>query len=165
MRPPHLFAATLLALAAATPAAAQVAVPTPPPATGPATPSRIDTPVPQVDVQTLSPTDQKRREALYGQGWQYRMAPLDPGASAGVPINPGVDVDPADLSQLDRRLKSDEIIMTAMRDSELARENAAIASIEPGLPYQRVRREFPDILGFINFPDFAREMEWFRERF
>ena len=165
MRPSHLLAATLLTLAAAAPAAAQVAVPTPPPATGPATPSRIDTPVPQVDVQTLSPTDQKRREALYGQGWQYRMAPISPGASADVPINPGVDVQPADLANLDRRLKADEIIMTAMRDSELARENAAIASIEPGLPYKRVAREMPDILRFINFPDFAREAEWLRERF
>ncbi len=82
-----------------------------------------------------------------------------------MPINPAVDVQPADLANLDQRLKADEIILTAMRDSELARENAVIASIEPGLPYERVRREVPDIFGFLNFPDFRREVEWVKERF
>jgi hypothetical protein len=160
MRPVRLLAPALcvLTLATALPVMAQVAVDVP-------TPSTITTPVPPADPRSLSPLEQKRREALYGTGWQYRMAPISPGANAGVPINPGVDVAPADLSHLDARLKSDEIIMTAMRDSELSRENAVVASIEPGLAYQRVHREMPDIGRFINFPDFSRELDWFKRRF
>src|SRR3569623_841333 len=160
MRPARLFAPGLAALtlaAGAAPAAAQAA--------DAPTPSRITTPVPPADPRTLTPTEQKRREALYGTGWQYRMAPISPGAAAGVPINPGVEVAPADLTNLEGRLKSDEIIMTAMRDSELSRENAVIASIEPGLPYRPVHREMPDIGRFINFPDFSREIDWFKRRF
>jgi hypothetical protein len=156
MRPSHLIVPGLLAMALAGPVAAQTAA---------GRPVVITTPVPQADPRTLSPTDQRRRDALYGQGWQYRMAPISPGANADVPINPGVDVAPADLTRLDTRLKADEIIMTSMRDSELSRENAVIASIEPALPYNRVRREMPDIFGFLNFPDFSREAEWFKRRF
>ena len=162
MRPALFLACGLTALA--TTAAAQ----TPyqgPGAPDPAVPAQITTPVPQVDPTTLTPTQQRRLEALYGQGWQYRMAPISPGANAGVPINPAVDVEPADLANLDRRLKADEIIMTAMRDSELARENAVIASIEPGLAYEHPRRQVPDIGRFLNFPDFKREIEWIKERF
>jgi hypothetical protein len=161
MRPARLFVPGLAAAtlaAAAVPAMAQVAADAP-------VPSQITTPVPPADPRTLTPTEQKRREALYGTGWQYRMAPISPGANAGTPINPGVEVAPADLSHLDARLKSDEIIMTAMRDSELSRENAVIAAIEPGLPYRTVHREMPDIGRFINFPDFRREIDWFKRRF
>lgn len=161
MRPARLFVPALAVLtlaAAAAPAAAQVAVPTPPPGS-------ITTPVPNADPRNMTSTEQKRREALYGTGWQYRMAPIAPGANVTTPINPGVEVLPADLSNLDSRLKSDEIIMTSMRDSELARENAVIASIEPGLPYTRPHRQMPDIAGIINFPDFSREIDWFKRRF
>lgn len=160
-----LFAACgLLALAGAA-HAAQTPYTPPPARSEPAVPTQITTPVPRVDPSTLTPTQQRRLEALYGQGWQYRMAPLAPGAAANVPINPGVDVQPADLANLDARLKADEIIVTAMRDSELARENAIIAAIEPALPYQRVRREVPNVLGVLNFPDFQREIDWFKHRF
>ena len=162
MRPALYLACALSGLAAS--AVAQTPDQAPAPVATP-TQSEITTPVPRIDPNTLTPSQQRRLEALYGQGWQYRMAPISPGARADVPINPAVDVQPADLANLESRLKADEIIMTAMRDSELARENGVIASIEPALPYYRPRREVPDIFGFLNFPDFQRELEWFRERF
>jgi hypothetical protein len=164
MRPALFLACGFAALATAAAAQTPYRAPAPAQIETP-TQSEITTPVPHVDPNSLTTTQQRRLEALYGQGWQYRMAPISPGANAGVPINPGVEVAPADLGNLDARLKADEIILTAMRDSELARENAVIASVEPGLPYQRVRREVPDILGFLNFPDFHREIEWVKERF
>ena len=164
MRSALFLACGVLALASAAAAQTPYQAPAPAPAE-PAVPSQITTPVPHVDPNTLTDTQQRRLEALYGQGWQYRMAPVAPGANVGIPINPALEVQPADLANLDQRLKSDEIIMTAMRDSELARENAVVASVEPGLAYQLARREIPDIFGFLNFPDFQRELEWFRERF
>jgi hypothetical protein len=166
MRPALYLACALSAVAGA--AAAQTAYQAPAPVATPTptpTQSEITTPVPRVDPNALTPTQQRRLEALYGQGWQYRMAPISPGQNADVPINPAQDVQPADLANLDRRLKADEIIMTAMRDSELARENAVIASIEPGLPYTRPRRQTPNFVNFLNFPDFKREIDWFKERF
>jgi hypothetical protein len=164
MRPALFLACALSALATAASAQTSYQAPAPAPVPTP-TQAQITTPVPRVDPNTLTPTQQRRLEALYGTGWQYRMAPISPGAHAGVPINPAVEIEPADLAHLDRRLKADEIILTAMRDSELARENAVIASIEPGLPYYLPRRQVPDIAGFLNFPDFKREIEWFKERF
>ena len=164
MRPALYLACAASALAASAAAQTPYQAPAPAPVETP-TQSEITTPVPRVDPNALTPTQQRRLEALYGTGWQYRMAPISPGQHADVPINPAVEIEPADLANLDRRLKADEIIMTAMRDSELARENAVIASVEPALPYALPRRQVPDIGGFLNFPDFKREIEWFKERF
>jgi hypothetical protein len=114
----------LAALAAAAPALAQ----TPPrQPTGP-TPEQVQA------VQGLSPSEQARREALFGPGWQYRVAPPDPSDRIR-------DPSPEDLSNIDLRLRADEVSMTRLRDSELARENAVVFATEPALPYEFERRK------------------------
>lgn len=85
-------------------------------------------------VQGLTPSEQARREALYGPGWQYRTAPPEPGDRARDPR-------PEDLSNIDLRLRTDEVTMTRLRDAELARENAVVFSIEPALPYEWEREK------------------------
>src|SRR5687768_11068554 len=115
MRPALYLACALSALATAAAAQTPDQAPAPGPVATP-TQSEITTPVPRVDPNTLTPTQQRRLEALYGTGWQYRMAPISPGPHADVPINPAQEVGPADLANLESRLKADEIIMTGMRD-------------------------------------------------
>ncbi|HEX8233254.1 MAG TPA: hypothetical protein VF559_07920 [Caulobacteraceae bacterium] len=107
-----------------TPAAAQTT----------AAPPRGPTPEQVQAVQGLTPSEQARREALYGPGWQYRVAPPDP-------TDRNRDPQPEDLSNIDLRLRTDEISMTRLRDAELARENAVVFSIEPALPYDWEREK------------------------
>ena len=85
---PILFSLAVLAAAAGAARAAAAAQAVPPSAAG-----------------GLTETEQRRMEALYGAGWQYRTA---------VPPRGSLSNDPpaADLSQLDGRIKSDDAIIT-----------------------------------------------------
>jgi hypothetical protein len=166
MRPTLIALVALSATALGAPALAQDQATALAPATG-GQPSESDirTHVPTVDLRSLSPTDIARRNALYGPGWQYRMAPISPGLNSNVPINPGVGVSPADLSNLDQRIKADEVVMTRMRDAELAREDAQIAAIRPALPWVWEGRQTPGFLQHVNLPDFSSPFRWVRNRF
>jgi hypothetical protein len=68
-----------------------------------------------------------------GQGWQYRIAPPDAAAIAAIDISR--DPAPADLSDLDQRIRLDEARLTNLRDAELMRENAVVFAVDPALPY------------------------------
>lgn len=164
MRPTLFALVGLGALALCAPALAQA------PARGPQAVAPITTDVPTVDVRTLSPSDIARRNALYGPGWQYRMSPISPGSNAAIPINPGVGVVPTDLSNLDQRIKLDEVVMSRMRDAELAREDAQIAAVRPALTWVWEGRQTPGFLHYIKVPDFhlpdpAAPFRWVRNRF
>jgi hypothetical protein len=186
---PYLFAASILAAVAAT-AAARAQSPQPAPdrapveASSPTTPAPSHAPgqpnandmatsVPTVDVRTLSPSDIQRRNALYGEGWQYRMAPISPGPNSGTPINPEVEVAPTDLTNLDQRIKSDEVTASGLRDTELAREDGVIAAVEPALPWYWRGRQWPHFLRRVSLadfprvrlPDFRPAADWVRNRF
>lgn len=111
-------------------------------------------------VQGLTPSEQARREALYGPDWQYRVAPPDPADRTRDPM-------PEDLSNIDLRLRTDEITMTRMRDAELARENAVIFAVEPALPYgfERKKVKLAFVRGFHPFRAARRGLMWIPERF
>ncbi len=76
------------------------------------------------------------------------QAPPPPSADiAPAPLAPALLTDPAEdtrlaqesrarLADLDARLETDEVIMTGLRDRELAAENIRIRAIKPALPFR-----------------------------
>ncbi len=72
-----------------------------------------------------------------------KMAPSPADSSAApLPGAPDMEADAklaaentARLAQLDARIESDEVILTSLRDRELAAENARIKAIKPALPF------------------------------
>ena len=85
----------------------------------------------------------RRRNALMGEGWQFRTAPVD---RATIAVMNAADGSPAaDLSNLDLRIRTDEVRLTRLRDAALARGNARIFAVEPALTYGWERRKVFDV--------------------
>ncbi|MGZ8364000.1 MAG: hypothetical protein ACXW3D_08790 [Caulobacteraceae bacterium] len=129
-------AASIAACAIGSPALAQTPVGVPTARGGP-------TPPISARPGLLTDSEMKRRNALMGEGWQYRVAPPDAATLAAMRAAEGPPA--ADLSNIDLRIKADEITLTRMRDSELARENAVLLSLRPGFPYSNYDKRYVSI--------------------